>query len=36
MQRHLTEANIRKDPKMIEEVIALLEELNQSWRAVCG
>jgi len=35
MQRHLTQANIRKDSKMIEEVIALLEELNQSWRAIC-
>jgi flagellar protein FliS len=35
MHRHLTQANLRKDPKMIEEVIALLEDLNQSWRAIC-
>lgn len=35
MQRHLTQANIRKDAKMIEEVISLLEELNQGWRAIC-
>ena len=34
MQRHLTEANVRKDPRMIREVIDLLEELNQSWRAI--
>jgi flagellar protein FliS len=34
MQRHLSEANIRKDPQMIQEVIGMLEELNQSWRAI--
>ena len=34
MQRHLTQANIRKDPHMIREVIDLLEELNQSWRVI--
>jgi flagellar protein FliS len=34
MQRHLTEASIRKDPQMIQEVIGMLEELNQSWRTV--
>ncbi len=32
--RHLSEANIRKDPQMIREVIGILEELNQSWRAI--
>ena len=34
MHRHLTEANFRKDPRMIREVIGILEELNQSWRAI--
>ena len=34
MQRHLTQANIRKDPRMIQEVIDLLEELNQGCRVI--
>ena len=34
MQRHLSEANLRKDPQMIREVIGMLEELNQSWRTI--
>jgi flagellar protein FliS len=34
MHRHLSEANVKKDPRMIQEVITLLEELNQSWRAI--
>jgi flagellar protein FliS len=34
MQRHLSEANSRKDPQMIQEVIAMLDELNQSWRVI--
>jgi flagellar protein FliS len=34
MQRHLSEANLKCDPLMIREVIGLLEELNQSWRAI--
>jgi flagellar protein FliS len=34
MHRHLTEANQRKDPQMIREVIGILDELNQSWRAI--
>jgi flagellar protein FliS len=34
MQRHLSQANIRKDPQMIQEVIGMLEELNYSWRAI--
>ena len=34
MQRHLTQANVRKDPGMIQEVIDLLEELNQGWRVI--
>ena len=34
MQRHLNQANLRKDEQMIQEVINLLEELNQGWRAI--
>jgi flagellin-specific chaperone FliS len=32
----LAEANTRRDPQMIREVIALMEELNQSWKAITG
>ncbi len=34
MTRHLNSANIKKDPEMIREVIKLLEELNQGWKAI--
>ena len=34
MVRHLNSANVKKDPKMIKEVIDLLEELNQGWKAI--
>lgn len=34
MQKHLAEANIQKDSKRILEVIALLEELNESWKVI--
>jgi len=34
MGRHLTKANIKQDIGMIEEVIKLLEELNQGWKAI--
>ena len=34
MYKHLTDANMRKDPQMIREVIGILEELNQGWRAI--
>lgn len=36
MIRHLHEANLKQDPGKIEEVIKLLEELNQSWKAISG
>jgi len=36
MNRRLSEANGKRDPQMICEVITLLEELNQSWRAIAG
>lgn len=34
MTRHLNTANIKKDAEMINEVIKLLEELNQGWKAI--
>lgn len=34
MGRHLTEANKEQDAGKIEEVIKMLEELNQSWKAI--
>ena len=36
MNKRLSEANIKRDPKMIREVIELMEELNQSWKAIAG
>ena len=34
MMSHLNKANIEQDTGKIEEVIKLLEELNQSWKAI--
>jgi len=34
MMRHLTLANARSDPRMMRDVIEMLEELNESWRAI--
>ena len=34
MVRQLTEASIKQDIGKIEEVIKLLEELNQGWKAI--
>jgi len=34
MTKHLSEANVKRDPQMIREVIKLMEELNQSWKAI--
>lgn len=36
MGRRLSEANAKRDPQMIQEVITLLDELNQSWKAITG
>ena len=36
MGRRLSQANTKRDPQMIQEVIGLLEELNQSWKAITG
>jgi flagellar protein FliS len=34
MTRHLSEANVKKDPNMIKEVIDMLEELLQGWKSI--
>jgi len=36
MHNRLSEANIKRDSQMIREVIKLMEELNQSWKAIAG
>jgi flagellar protein FliS len=36
MIKHLSEANVKRNPQMIRDVIKLMEELNQSWRAISG
>ena len=36
MSRRLSEANLKRDPQMIRDVIKLMEELNQSWKAIAG
>jgi flagellar protein FliS len=36
MNRRLWEANAKRDPQMIQEVITLMEELNQSWKTIAG
>ncbi len=36
MNDRLAQANIKRDPNMIRDVIKLMEELNQGWRAITG
>jgi flagellar protein FliS len=36
MNNRLSEANIKRDPQMVREVITLMEELNQSWKVIAG
>jgi len=36
MNNRLSEANIKRDPQIIREVITLMEELNRSWKAIAG
>ncbi len=36
MNNRLAEANAKRDPQIISEVISLMEELNQSWKAITG
>ena len=34
IRRHLTQANIHRDPQRIREAITILEELNEGWKAI--
>lgn len=34
MNTRLSQANSKRDPKMVREVISLMEELNQGWKAI--
>lgn len=34
MNNNLSQANTKCDPQMVREVIALMEELNQGWKAI--
>lgn len=34
MNDRLSQANAKNDPEMIRDVISLLEELNQGWKAI--
>ena len=34
MRRHLYQANMKSDPRRVRDVVGLLEELNESWRAI--
>jgi flagellar protein FliS len=36
MNKRLSEANTKRDPQIIREVITLMEELNQGWKAIVG
>lgn len=36
VSKHLTKANMSKDPQMLREAIAVLEDLNQSWKTLSG
>ena len=36
MNKRLSEANTQRDPRLVREVIKLMEELNQSWKVVTG
>ena len=36
MNNRLSEANTKREPQMIREVINLMEELNKSWKAILG
>ena len=36
INKRLSEANTKRDPQLICEVITLMEELNQSWKAIAS
>ncbi|HPD46258.1 MAG TPA: flagellar export chaperone FliS [Anaerohalosphaeraceae bacterium] len=36
LSRHLTKANTEHNPQMLREAVALLEEINHSWKTIAG
>ena len=36
MSDRLSQANTKSDPQMVRDVIAMMEELNQSWKTIAG
>ena len=36
MNTRLSEANTKRDPQIIREVVTLMEELNQGWKTISG
>lgn len=36
MNNRLSEANIKRDPQMINQVIRIMEELSQGWKTIAG
>jgi len=36
LNNRLSEANIKRDPRKINQVISIMEELNQGWKAIAG
>jgi flagellar protein FliS len=34
LRRHLSEANVHRDPQRLREAIKILDELNEGWRAI--
>jgi flagellar protein FliS len=36
MTKHLSEANTKRDPQMIRDVIVMMEQLNESWKTITG
>ena len=36
MRRYLLQANLKKDPEMIREVIEILQDINGGWKAIAG
>lgn len=36
MSNRLSQANVKRDPQMIREVITLMEKLNEAWRTIAS
>ncbi len=34
MRRHVLQAHVKDDPQMLRDVISLLRDLNEAWRAI--